>query len=227
MTDLQKLALLIGLYGGLGILALLILLAGMLVAQRRSSVIAFASIAGVCVFLHATLLYFISDMSRAWSGGSNQDSILIASGGAIMLLGALAIPLFVSRKLARADSVGPADTSRAAAIVILIFLIVYIASSLLRSGPIMGPPVLLIPRFWLVIVVSGAAAWGLWRHTHWAWWLGFVGAAWELFRFVQNIVFNPSVAAFNVLSIFGFMALLQGIVVTLLLHKNSREACLR
>ena len=227
MPDLSKLALLVALYGGLGLFALLILLVGALGAQRRSSVIATASVAGVCVFLHAALLYLLSDMGRAWSGGGSKDSILIASGGGIVLLGVLAIPLFVSRKLARTDRVGPSDTARAAAVAISVFLIVHITSSLLRSDPVLGPSPLFRPYFWLVIVVSGAAAWGLWWHARWAWWLGLVGTGWNLLRFVRHVVFDPSVAAFMVLSVFGFMALIQGIVVTLLLGKNTRNTCLR
>jgi hypothetical protein len=120
MPDSSKLTMLVALYGGLGLLALLILFVGALGAQRRSSVIAIGSIAGVCVFLHAALLSFLADMGRAWNGGSSTDNILIGSGGAIMLLAALVIPLFVSRKLARTDSNGPTDTARGAAMAILV-----------------------------------------------------------------------------------------------------------
>jgi hypothetical protein len=227
MSDLSKLGLLVGLYGGLGILALLILLGGAFAAQRKSSVIAIASIAGICVFLHAVLLYFVSDMGRGWSGGGGEGSVLVMGGGAIALLGALAIPYFLSRKLAGAGSVGPADTTHAAAVLTLAFLVIYIASSLLRSDPVLEPSALLRPRFWLVSAIGAAVAWGLRRHARWAWWLGLAGAAWELFRFARHLVFIPDSAANVLLSVSGLMALLQCLVVALLLHKNSRHACLQ
>jgi translocator protein len=224
-SDLAKLALLVALYGGLGLLALIIVLIGALGVRRRASVIATASMAATCVLAQAALLYFLSDLGRAWSAGAGKDNILVAGGGAVMLLGALAIPLFVSRKLAHGDSAGPADTARAAAGAIAVFLIAHTASSLLRL-PVLGAGALLRPHFWLVIAIGGAAAWGLWRHARWAWWLGLAGALWELLRFIRHVVFNPSVAGFVVLSVFGLMALIQGIVVALLLHTNSRATCL-
>lgn len=224
IADLSKPALLVALYGGPGLLALVIVLIGALGVRRRSSVIATASIAATCVLAQAALLYFLSDAGRAWSGGGGKDSILVAGGGAVMLLGALAIPLFVSRKLAHGDSAGPADTARAAAGAIAVFLVAHTVSSLLRL-PVLGVGALLRPHFWLVIAIGGAAAWGLWRHARWAWWLGLVGAVWELLRFLRHVVFNPSVAAFVVLSVLGLMALVQCLVVALLLHRNSRIAC--
>lgn len=227
MSELSNLGLLVSLYGGLGILALLILLAGAFLVKRRSSVIAIASVSGFCLLLHAVLLYFVSDMGRAWSGGGGNDSILVMSGGVILLLGALAIPFFVSHKLTAAGSVGPADTARAAAALTLVFLVVFIASSLIRSDPFFGPSVLLRPRFWLVAAIGAAAAWGLWRHARWAWWVGLAGAAWELFHFARHLAFGPASAANVLLSFSGLMGLLQCLVVALLLHGHSRNSCLR
>jgi len=226
-NDLSKLALLIALYGGPGLVALLIVLGGAIAAQRKSSVIAIASIAGICVLLQAVLLFFLSDMGRAWSGGGGKDSILVTGGGVIALLAALAIPLFVRRKLATTESADPADTVRAAALATVVFLLFYVTSSLMQAGSFIEPSALPRPRFWLVTLVAVAAAWGLWRHARWAWWLGVAGPAWELFHLAQRLVLSPASAASMLLSRAGLMALLQVVVVALLLHKNSRLACLR
>lgn len=226
MSELTKSLLLVSLYGGPGLLALFIILIGTLQAQRKSSVIALSIVAGVCVLLNAVLLYFLSDLTGAWSGGNSTDDILIVGGAGLMLLGAAAIPLFVSRKLMHADGVGPTDTVRGPAIAILVFLIVYVASTLLRPSPLPGLTALLAPRFWLVVVVSGVAAWGLWRHSSWAWWLGLAGVTWELFRFMQNVALNPDIAAFLVFSVPGFIAFMQAIILILLLRKNVRVTCL-
>jgi len=225
---LARLALIATLYGGPGLVGLLILLIGASKAQRRSSVIAIASTAGVCVLLNATTLYFLADLAGAWSGGRNwTDTILLGSGGAIVLLGAAAVPIFLSRKLERPESAGPADTARGAAIAISVFLVVYLISALLRSDPVPGPSVFLRPHFWVVVVVSGMAAWGLWRHARWAWWLGVAGTAWELLRFLQHLAHNPSIAAFVMFSVSGLLSLILLIVLALLLWKNTRGTCLR
>lgn len=223
MLDLSKLTQLAALFVGPSILALLILAIGAFGARRRSSVFAVAGLAALCVLAHATLLYFVSGMGRAW-GGSGKDGLLLGAGIAVLLLAVLAIALFVQHKLARAESTDPADTVRGAAIVIAVFLLVYIGSSLLRTDPLFAP--LLRPRFWLVVAIGGLASWGLWRHRRWAWWLGGAAAAWELFRFVNNPEHDMSIAMHLGLSVNGFMALLQVTVLALLLRKNARTSML-
>jgi hypothetical protein len=203
----------------------LVLLVGFFAAQRRASVIAFAVAGAVFVVLHAVLLFFLSDMGKAWGG--NGDRILIAGGGIIMLCGALAVPVFISCKLPKAREAGPPDNARTAAAFIALFLIVFLVSSALHAISYPMAAMLGHPRTWLIVIGGAAAAWGLRHHYRWAWWLAMAGCSWELFRFLQRLVVYPTGAGPAILSESGLMALLQIIVVTLLLGKRTRDACVR
>lgn len=44
---------------------------------------------------------------------------------------------------------------------------------------------------WIVLVVAGLVAWGLWQRYAWAWWLGLAAAGYQLFRIVASYVQSP------------------------------------
>jgi hypothetical protein len=92
-----KLTLLVVLYGGLSVAALLLLLIGVALARRRAEVVLTAAIASLLVAAHAVELYYLSDMGRAWGG--DGDQLLLAGGATIGVAAALAIAAFVFLRL--------------------------------------------------------------------------------------------------------------------------------
>ena len=103
---IAKLALLIGLYGGLSIAALLFVLIGFALAHSRAEVIGTALLTGALVLLHAVELYFLADLGRAWSGGGGRDDVLVLGGAALALLAGAATAAFLAIKLKRAPLSG-------------------------------------------------------------------------------------------------------------------------
>lgn len=101
-----KLTLLVVLYGGLSIAALLFVLIGVALARKRWEIISIAILAGLLVAAHAVELYFLAEMGRAWSGGSGGDDVLVMGGGVLALAASAAIAAFLRRKP------GPAPFSR-------------------------------------------------------------------------------------------------------------------
>jgi translocator protein len=47
------------------------------------------------------------------------------------------------------------------------------------------------PGLWIVLVVAGLVAYGLWQRHAWAWWLGIAAAGYQLFRIVSSYVQSP------------------------------------
>lgn len=225
MPNLSKLGLLVAFYGGPGILGLLVLLVGLFAAQRRASVIAFAVASAVLLVLHAAWVYFLSDMGKAWGG--DADRILSAGGGLIMLCGATAVPVFISHKFPKGREAGPPNNARTAAAFIALCLMVFVGSSVHHAIDYPMAATLGDPRKWVIVLGGAVAAWGLRHHYRWAWWLAMAGCAWELLRFVQRLILHPAGAGAAILYESGLMALLQIIVVTLLLRKGTRDACIR
>jgi hypothetical protein len=96
---LGKFTLLIVLYGGLSIAALLFVLIGFALAHKRWEVIGIAALAGVLVAAHAVELYFLADMGRAWSGGSSADDLLVTGGIGIALAASATTAVFLFKKI--------------------------------------------------------------------------------------------------------------------------------
>ncbi len=159
--NLDKLFLLLMLYAGGAILALVILAVGWRAARGRGAVVALAIAAAICLVLQAIVLLALSDMGRGWGG--NAIDLPIAIGGIATLAGFLALPAFVTRKLEAKSS--PQEVEKARLRMAALLLVV-------TAGGI-------------------AAAWGLWRGDQWASWLALAIGAWEIGRFLLWIPSNP------------------------------------
>ncbi len=97
-------ALLVVVYGGLSIAALLLLVIGVAIARTRAEVIGVAAICGTLVLVHAAELVFLADLGAAWVGGGVDP--LLAAGGALALLAGAATVLFLRRRVRAAQFSG-------------------------------------------------------------------------------------------------------------------------
>jgi hypothetical protein len=94
---LGKISVLVVLYGGLSIAALLLLAIGASVARSRAEVLGLAAISGTLVLVHAGELVYLASLGQIWMG-DGIDPLLVA--GAVLLLAAgAATAAFLRRRL--------------------------------------------------------------------------------------------------------------------------------
>ena len=91
-----KFSLLLIVYGGPSVAALLVLLMGVTIARTRAEVMLVAAISGALVLVHAAELVFLSGLGELWMG-DGVDPLLIA-GTALMALAGSATALFLRRR---------------------------------------------------------------------------------------------------------------------------------
>lgn len=96
---MSKLVLLVVLYAGPSIAALLLVLIGRALARTRAEVVGTAAIAGLLVLVHVAELAYLADMSSLWSGGSDGLDPLVLAGSALALAAGVAVIAFVRRRL--------------------------------------------------------------------------------------------------------------------------------
>ena len=75
------------------------------------------------------------------------------------------------------------------------------------------------PGLWVVLLVAGLVAWGLWKRYAWAWWLGLAAAGYQLFRIVASYVRSPVFGSVPRASLLISVALLLAIVLLLVTRK--------
>jgi hypothetical protein len=95
---MAKFMLLLVLYGGLSIAALLLVLIGVALARTRVEVVGTALVAGVLVLVHVAELVYLADMGRRWSGSSDGIDPLVLAGSALALIAGAAVVAFLRRK---------------------------------------------------------------------------------------------------------------------------------
>jgi 4-amino-4-deoxy-L-arabinose transferase-like glycosyltransferase len=91
-----KFALLLIVYGGPSVAALLVLLMGAAIARTRTEVRVVAAISGALVLVHAGELVFLAGLGEQWMG-DGVDPLLVA-GVALMLLAGAATAVFLGRR---------------------------------------------------------------------------------------------------------------------------------
>ena len=91
-----KLMLLLVLYGGLSIAALLLVLIGFALARTRLEATVMAAISGVLLLVHCAELYFLWDLGRLLSGDGRDP--LVAAGAALVLAAAVATTLLARKR---------------------------------------------------------------------------------------------------------------------------------
>lgn len=77
------------------------------------------------------------------------------------------------------------------------------------------------PDLWVVLVVAGLVAWGLWQRYAWAWWLGLAAAGYQLFRIGSGYLHSPMFGQVPRASVLVSITLLL-LIVVLLLQRKAR-----
>lgn len=85
---------------------------------------------------------------------------------------------------------------------------------------------LMLPSTWLVTVISGEVAWGLWHRFRWAWWLGLVAALFQLTRMLSWLSHYFSLAKLPGFGVVLVLALVVTFLVVLVLP-GTRAICVR
>jgi hypothetical protein len=93
---LEKFTLLLIVYGGPSVAALLVLLMGVAIARTRAEVLVVAAISGALVLVHAAELVFLWSLGELWMG-DGLDPLLVA-GGALMALAGATTVAFLRRR---------------------------------------------------------------------------------------------------------------------------------
>ena len=82
------------------------------------------------------------------------------------------------------------------------------------------------PAVWVALLVAALVTFGLWQRHAWAWWLGVVAAAWQVFRigmaYVQGRNFGNVPGAATLIAL-----VLLLLVLVLLLPRKARLGCNR
>jgi len=94
---LQQFFLLLVVYGGLSVAALLLLVIGRAIAHTRLEVASVGVICGTLVLIHAVELVYLGSVGRMWIG-DGIDPLLLA-GAALMLAAGVSTALFVRRRV--------------------------------------------------------------------------------------------------------------------------------
>jgi hypothetical protein len=92
----QQFFLLLIVYGGLSVAALLLLVIGVAIAHSRLEVLVVGVICGALVLIHAAELVYLGSLGKMWIG-DGVDPLLVA-GGALMVAAGAATALFVRRR---------------------------------------------------------------------------------------------------------------------------------
>jgi hypothetical protein len=90
-----KFTMLVVVYGGLSVAALLLLVIGTAIARTRAEVIGVAVICGTLVALNAAELVYLGSLGSMWIG-EGVDPLLVA-GAALVLVAGTATALFLRR----------------------------------------------------------------------------------------------------------------------------------
>lgn len=93
---LRELLLLLVVYGGLSIAALLLLVIAVAIARTRVEVGAMAGICGTLVLIHAGELVYLFNLGQVWVGDGVDP--MVSAGAVLAVVAGVATVLFVHRR---------------------------------------------------------------------------------------------------------------------------------
>ncbi|MGH9813630.1 MAG: hypothetical protein ACRD4T_10900 [Candidatus Acidiferrales bacterium] len=82
---------------------------------------------------------------------------------------------------------------------------------------------------WLAAVVALTAAWGLWHHYLWAWWLGLLGVGYQIVGIANRILKLSTASDLDISTIIGVggVAFLFLAFLIVLLLSQTRTLCVK
>jgi len=216
-------------FGGLGIIGAVILLSGLIAAERTSAIIWCAAVAAALFAVQLGWIGFWHSFGVGFGGETIEGRTILQWGGviAVVLVGgflAWKLPSALEKTVENAK--WWRDGARVSAFIVVAYVLYFVGGVLLRSAYRSGgvPP---SPAAWIIALAGLFLAWGLWQHRTWAWYAALVCAIYAIARILWFAWPKlPADAPFLFLATpAGVRLLLLASLLGLLLFSNARKLC--
>lgn len=229
MSDLPTILVLVVAFGGLSVIGVVILLSGLVAAERTSSVV---WCAGAAALLFAVQLGWIGlwHSFGVGFGGEDIEGRTILQWGSVMavaLVGgflALKLPSALGRVFERAR--WWQDGARVAALIVVAYVLYLTGVALLRWAYSPGGDAPSLAS-WIVLSGGLVLAWGLWAYRWWAWTATLLCSVYSIGRMLWLAWPGlPSDLSFLRLATpVGVRLALLAMLLAVLLFSNARALC--
>src|SRR5262245_15522916 len=228
MQDLLSLLVLIVAFGGLSIIGVVILLGGLVAAERTSAVIWCAVVAGLLFAIQLGWIAFWHSFGVGFGGEDIKGRTILQWGSVISVVlvgGFLAwkLPAALGKVVEKAQ--WWRDGARVSALIVVAYVLYLAGGVLLRW---VFPPGLSAPPLstWIIAAVGVVLAWGLWSHRTWAWYAALVCAIYAVARILWFAWSRPVDLSFLFMATpVGIRLLLLTALLGMLLFSNARQLC--
>jgi hypothetical protein len=231
MQDPLALLVLITAFGGLGVIGVLILLSGLVAAERTPAIIWCAAAAALLFAVQLGWIAFWHSFGLGFGGEDVKGRTILQWGGvmAVVLVGgflAWKLPSAVEQAVEKAK--WWRDGARVSALIVVAYVLYLAGGILVRwaypPGGGVPPP---SPAAWIVTLAGLVLAWGLWRHRRWAWYAALVCAIYAIARIAWFAWPSlPADMSFLFMSTpVGIRLLLLATLLGVLLFSNARKLC--
>jgi|SRR5688572_6076476 hypothetical protein len=216
-------------FGGLSIIGVLILLGGLVAAERTSSIISCAAAAALLFAVQLGWIGFWHSFGVGFGGEDIKGRTILQWGSvtAVVLVGgflAWKLPSAVEKVFENAK--WWRNGARVSALIVAAYVLYFVVGVLLGWA---FPAVRAMPPLsaWLIAAGGLVLVWGLWRHRMWAWYATLACAIYAVARIVWFAWPNlPADASFLLMSTpAGVRLLLLGALLAVLLFSNARKLC--
>ncbi len=216
-------------FGGLAIIGVVILLSGMVAAERTSAVIWCAAAAALLFAVQLGWIGFWHSFGVGFGGEDVKGRTVLQWGGAIAVVlvgGFLAwkLPSAVEKVVEKAQ--WWRDGARVSALIVVAYVLYFVGGILLRWAYRPGglPPSL---TAWIITLAGLVLAWGLWQHRVWAWYAALVCAIYAVARIAWFAwpILPADVSFLFMATPAGIRLLLLGSLLGVLLFSNARKLC--
>jgi hypothetical protein len=231
MSDLSAILLMVTAFGGLAVIGVVILLSGLVAAERTSSVIWCAAAAALLFTVQLSWIGLWHSFGVGFGGEDIKGRTVLQWGsvGAVLLVGsflALKFPSVVERAVENGK--WWRDGARVSALIVAAYVLYLVGGIFLRwaypRGGIVSPPSL---TSWITVLGGVVLAWGLWRHRVWAWYGTLICCVYAIARILWFTWPNlPSDLSFLFMTTpVGVRLILLVLLLGVLLLSNARKLC--
>lgn len=231
MSDLPTILVVIIAFGGLSVIGVVILLSGLIAAERTSSVVWCAGAAALLFAVQLGWIGFWHSFGVGFGGEDIKGRTILQWGSvtAVVLVGgflALKLPSALGRVFERAR--WWQDGARIAALIVVAYVLYLAGIVLLRWAGTPGPggeaP---SPASWIVPLGGVILAWGLWGHRSWAWAATLVCCVYAIARILWFAYPDlPGDLSFPLMATPAGVRLMPlALLLAVLLFSNARALC--
>ena len=228
MPDLFAILLMVTAFGGLAVVGVVILLSGLVAAERTSSVLWCAAAAALLFTVQLSWIALWHSFGVGFGGEDIKGRTVLQWGGvgAVLLIGsflALKFPSVVERAVENGK--GWRDGARVSALIVVAYVVggIFLRWAYPRGGIASLPPL----TSWITVLGGVLLAWGLWRHRMWAWYGTLICCVYAIARILwlawPNLLSDLSFLL--VTTPVGVRLILLALLLAVLLFSNARALC--